>query len=292
MKKLWIYWVLTGLAFSAGAATNGVTVTVTGDRVSLRAEPDLNAVLLDRAMSGDRLVLKDNENADWVGVCPPGSIDLWVLGEYLEGGTVIPPKLNVRSGPSLSHSVVGVVTNGTVLNVRGETAGWVKIAPPAEATVWISRRYVELPGLPEPPEQVVEVLPAPEPDAAIVEEEPPAEPPRVVITETVEQPEVNRMIAAASDVPELPEVLIPDPDAEQGREETYSGILQFAGGILYKLVDPTADDAVVCYVRGNEDQMQELEGRLLVVSGPVYRASNLRMPFVRPARIKLLKEPE
>lgn len=292
MKKLWIGLVALGLLFSAGAE-DGETVTVVGDRVSLRAAPDLNAVLLDRAMSGDELVLKDNSNMDWVGVLPPEEIDFWVLGEYVENDTVVPGRLNVRSGPSLSHSVVGVVDHGKQLIVRGETSGWLRIAPPEETVVWISRRFVKTAApLPADSERLVEVVPAPEPDVVEVVEPEPEQPPRVVIVETVEQPEANRMMAAAADVPELPEVLVPDPNKKQGGSETFSGILQFAGGILYKLTDPTVGNATVCYVRGNAEQMERLKGRLLIITGPVYRAVNLDMPFVRPVQIKLLKQGE
>lgn len=292
MKMIWIGLMTLGLACAAGAADKE-PVKVTGDRVSLRAAPDLNAVLLDRAMSGDELVLKDNTNPDWVGVLPPDSIDLWVLGEYVENGTVVPAKLNVRSGPSLNHSVVGVVKNGTQLTVRDDVSGWLRIAPPEEAVVWISRKFADVaPPLLLEPEVIVEVVPAPEPEKAEVAVSEPKKTPRVVIVEKVDQPEANRMMAAAADVPELPEVLVPDPDKKQGGAETFSGILQFAGGILYKLTDPTAGDATVCYVRGNSSQMEKLKGRLLIITGPVYRAVDLDMPFVRPVQIKLLKQAE
>jgi hypothetical protein len=291
MKKRLICLAALGLAFLAGAADEE-KVTVTGDRVSLRAEPDLNAVLLDRAMRGDQLVLKDNTNPEWVGVLPPEAIDLWVLGEYVENDTVIPAKLNVRSGPSLSHSVVGVVDRGRRLTVRGETAGWLRIAPPKEASVWISRRFVNAVPPSAGPDGVVEVVPLPEPEIAEVVEPEPPETQRVVIVETVVQPEINKMMAAAADVPELPKTLIPDPDKKQGGAETFSGILRFAGGILHKLTDPTAGNATVCYVRGNSAQMDKLEGRLLIITGPVYRALNLDKPFVRPVQIKLLEQPE
>ena len=75
MKK--ILFALIALS-AAVCAQESVKVKVTGERVSLRAVPDTNAVLLSRAMLGDELVLKDNSNPDWVGVFPPETVDFWV----------------------------------------------------------------------------------------------------------------------------------------------------------------------------------------------------------------------
>ena len=295
MKNFWVGLAVLWLGVAAGAADEE-TVKVTGDRVSLRAAPDLNAVLLDRAMSGDTLVLKDNANPDWVGVLPPASIDLWVLGEYLEGGVVVPAKLNVRSGPSLSHSVVGVVTNGTQLTVRGQTADWRRIAPPPETTVWISRRFTEA----KEPVVIVKVVPPPEPrkePAVEIEAASDPEPPKKVevaaevpvVSETVKT--VQRIATKKVIIKEIDsDRLKVDLSKEQGIESEFSGVLRFSGGVLYKLVNPDVEEIAVCYVRGNADQMKELEGYTLNVSGPAYWAVDLDMPFVRPAKITLLKQ--
>ena len=107
------------IALSAAVyAQDAVKVKVTGDRVSLRAAPDTNAVLLDRAMAGDELVLQNNSNPDWVGVLPPEVIDLWVSSEFVSSNTVLPEVLNIRSGPSLSHHTVGSAQKGDILGAR------------------------------------------------------------------------------------------------------------------------------------------------------------------------------
>jgi len=115
----------------------------------LRSAPKLRAKLLDRAMLNDQLVLADDSNPEWVGVRPPKRIDLWVKDEYVEDGKVKPSRLNVRSGPSLSHDVVGEAVRGETLTPRGELGGWLRIAPPARSVVWISRKYTSLPSAKE-----------------------------------------------------------------------------------------------------------------------------------------------
>lgn len=271
MKKRWIFWAMIGLAVAAGAEEEQM-LTVTGDRVSLRAAPDLNAVLLDRAMTGDELVLQDNSNPDWVGVLPPGSIDLWVLGKYVEGGHVIPPRLNVRSGPSLSHGVVGVVTNGMLLTVRGEVAGWFRIAPPQGTKVWISRRFVD----------GVEA-----PSAGSVRLTIKTKAPETTVKTVTQSADGNVVVESVTTEPPDSDRLVPDPDKQQGRSMEFRGVLRAASGKLYKLVDPDTGRSVICFVRGNQEQMKRLDGETVTVIGPTYWAKGMTTPVVRPDTIEL-----
>ncbi len=278
-------------------------VTVTGDRVSLRAAPKLTAVLLTRTALNDQLVLADNSNPNWVGVRPPESIDLWVSRDYIRDGLVLPAQLNIRSGPSLSHEVVGVVERGEKLDVRGELNEWFRIAPPAGATVWISRKYTDIslktkiastkepvvisvePAMPEIPKEPVILITVESPKpvvAEVVEEE--IEP----IVQTVVQPVINEILIAAVALPDLPETLTPDPNKEQGVDEQFSGVLQPANSILCKLVDPKFDSIVICYVRGNQQQMEAFTGQILSLSGKAYWATGLEPPFLVPEKIEVL----
>jgi len=297
MKK--ILWVLIALTTSVYAQT----VTVTGDRVSLRAAPQLTSVLLARAAFDDQLVLTDNSNPEWVGVRPPESIDLWVHRKFLQDDTVLPAKLNIRSGPSLSHEVVGVVQRGDKLTVRGNLDGWIKIAPPAGTTVWISRLYTDIatkaplvssaepvvidvkPGVPEVPEEPVILITVESPKPVVAEViEAEVKP----VVRKVEQPMINEILIAAVALPDLPATLTPDSDKEQGVDEQFSGILQPANAILYKLVDAKFESIVICYVRGNQQQMEALKGRTLSLSGKAYWAAGLETPFLVPEKIEVL----
>ncbi|NOU36450.1 MAG: SH3 domain-containing protein [Kiritimatiellaceae bacterium] len=269
MKKiLFALIALTAVAYAEEAA---VKVKVVGDRVSLRAVPDTNAVLLGRTMLGDELVLKDNSNPEWVGILPPETIDLWVSGEFVSDKTVRTELLNIRSGPSLSHSVVGTASSGTVLNVRGEIAQWLKIAPTSNTTVWVSRKYVDAPG-------------------AVITE-PVAVPSSTQKTQTVVQAvaeptvqEVMTSISAASK-----KKLVEDSSKLQGVEGTYYGVLRPFDGTLYQLVDDHFTDITVCYVRGNEAQMKTFTGMRLQITGKVYWVEGMDLPVVnKPTRIRLL----
>jgi uncharacterized protein YgiM (DUF1202 family) len=246
------------------------TVKVTGDRVSLRAESDTNAVLLGKAMLGDELVLKDNSNPDWVGVQPPELINFWVSGEFVSNNVVLPEILNIRSGPSLSHSVVGSVVKGDSLNVRGEAGGWLKIAPTSNTTVWISRNYVEAP-------QMVQVFVEPVEVAVAVQE-------IQTVVQLTAEPTVQEIMTIAS--VSVQKKLTPDSAKEQGVEATYSGVLMPEDEMLYKLIDDHFTDIIICYVRGNAAQMKTFSGMKLKITGKAYWAEGKDLPVVVPVRIK------
>ena len=157
------------ICLTAFSQTNeAIKVKVTGDRVSLRSMPDVNAELLDRAMRGEELVFLGETN-DWMAVQAPDSLHFWVSSEYIPNGIVVPSKLNVRSGPSQNYSVVCVVNTGDAVSLRGEFNEWLKIAPPIGSRVWISKEYVEKI---EPPKPKPVAVPEPEPEPVVVEPEP------------------------------------------------------------------------------------------------------------------------
>lgn len=285
MKKIACSLIMLLVAFRAAAQEAG-TVTVTGDRVSLRAGPAVTEVLLDRTMRGDELVLKDQSDPEWVGVVPPATVDLWVHREYIRDGLVAAEKLNVRSGPSLSHRIVGVLTNTQPIVVRGETADWLRIAPTPDTTVWISRQYADV-TLPEPEES--------DPDLSVAEDEPP------VIAEAAvnEMPPVTADEASPPELAPVEEAVVviapfskafrPDPEKEQGVVESFSGRLESENEWLYRLADADVPEITVCYVRGNSRQMELFSGRRMRLTGKTYWIEQRELPFIVPSRIELIQ---
>jgi hypothetical protein len=79
-----------------------------------------------------------------------------------------------------------------------------------------------------------------------------------------------------------------DPTKEQGVEESFSGVLRPADSILYKLVDPRFEAITVCYVLGNQDQMEAYAQLPLKLTGKVYWAEGVDMPVIRPDKIQVL----
>ncbi|HEY5621891.1 MAG TPA: SH3 domain-containing protein [Pontiella sp.] len=254
---------LCAVVTTACAQTNvAVRVRVTGDNVSLRAKPGLQGELLERAMRGEELIYCGETNG-WVAVQMPVAVDCWVSAEYIQEGAVEPGKLNVRSGPSLNYSVVGVLTRGDKVEVRDEFNGWLKIVPPAGSRVWISADYVEKIEQPEP-EIVPDPVPEPEGEPA-----PPAD-------------EVGGIDKS------LPTLVLDklDESKPQGREKRLSGVLRRANPGLYRLVLPEESmEESICLVRGSEAQLNELLSRYITVEGRIYWAENVDLPVIVPAKI-------
>ena len=257
------------------AQTNEVLkIRVTGDRVSLRAKPDLNGDLLERAMRGEEMVFFEKTNG-WVAVQAPESLDFWVAAEYVQNGVIQPEKLNVRSGPSLNYSVVAVLSKGDAVSLRGEFNDWLKIAPPQGSKVWISEDFVEFIEPPKP-EPVIEVIPEPE---LVIEPAPEPE----VVSSTEPEPVVE---SADETLPPL--ILVMDKNKPQGNYDEIPGVLRRANPGLYKLV-LIADgfEEPICLVRGKEAQMERYLNRSMLLKGKVYWAKDIDLPIIQPEKIHL-----
>jgi hypothetical protein len=262
-------------AVTAQAQTNDVwKVRVTGDRVSLRAKPDINSDLLDRAMRGEEMVYFEKTNG-WLAVQAPESLDFWVAGEYVQNGVIQPEKLNIRSGPSLNYSVVAVLNKGDTVSLRGEFNDWLKIAPPRGSRVWISEEFVELIEPPKP-EPMIETIPEPE---LVVEPAPEPE----VASGTAPEPLVE------SEQDQLPPlILVMDKSKPQGKYDEIPGVLRRANPGLYKLV-LLADgfEEPICLVRGKESQMERYLNRSMLLKGKLYWAKDIDLPIIQPEKIHL-----
>jgi len=245
-------------------------VRVTGDRVSLRASPDLEGYLLDRVMRGEELVSLGETNG-WVAVQAPETLDFWVSGEFVRNGVVQPDKLNVRAGPNLNYPVVAILNAGETLSLRGEFNTWLKIVPPPSSRVWISEDYVEF-IQPPAPEPVVEAAPEPE-----------------LMEEISPEPEVAAETEIVPEQEQLPPLmLVLDKAQKQGVYVEIPGVLRRANPGLYKLV--LIDDGFeesICLVRGRESQMELYLNRSMLIKGKRYWAKDIDLPVVQPELIHL-----
>ena len=228
-------------------------VRVTGDRVSLRTAPSLEAGVLDRAMRGD--IFKElGRSNEWVAIEAPEYVDAWVSESYLTNGVVIPNKLNVRSGPNRNYAVLTVVEEGTKLEELDRFHAWVKVAPPKGSRVWIHVDYTE-----SVPSEVGELV----------------EEPGMIASEYVAFDEVELVL------PVLPLEL--DTQQDQGLEQIFVGRLDRANPGLYRLL--SAEDQVLCLVRGRMEQLETLVDRWVGIEGLVYFIKASALPVLQPNRI-------
>ena len=133
---------------------------------------------------------------------------MWVNTAYIDATnkTVVPRKLNVRSGPGENYSVLGVMARGEAVNDAGGAKGsWIEIEAPTNAYAFVASQYLKQ----EPPAATpAEPAKPAEPPAtpATVTEPPtvaaaPGEPPSTPPTAPGEQPAVTNVppeLAAAT----------------------------------------------------------------------------------------------
>jgi len=121
---------------------------VSAERVNVRAGDGTNYTILTVASGGDKLVVL-GEKFGWLRIALPAAVKPWVSAEFVqvapEGdeGTVSGDNVRIRSKPSTSSDVLGMVARGKKLKIAGAKEGWCQIAGPSEASAWIYGKYVE-----------------------------------------------------------------------------------------------------------------------------------------------------
>lgn len=298
MSKLRLVLVVTGLCFAGAALGQGLTpVKVTGQRVNLRSKADLQSEVVGQVEDGEVLSAKTFQD-EWVEVVPPESLDLWVYREFVKGNAVTGDKLYVRAGPGINYSVVGTLQRGTVVAPRGEFGEWLKIAPPPECSLWVSRTYVSSPVPPSAPVREAEVAAAPPPPspvavpAARVETVAPR--PAVPVVEAAAEPAVT-VITPTPRPAETESAALGDlklvPLEGQGRTVQREGVLRMAGFVIgrpsrYRLVRYVGSRIeTICYVRGNNAQLNQFLGHRMTVRGREFWVQGVRQPVVIPDQI-------
>lgn len=282
MKKVKFGMVGLLLAALAGQAEPTLTpVVVHGTRVNLRAKPAVDAEPVSKVGEGTVLQAKTLRD-DWVEVVPPESVELWVHRDFVKDQTVTAEKLYIRTGRSINHSVVGTMARGEKLTVRGEFQDWLKIAPTPAASLWLSRKLVEI----QPPSPAVPLAPAqplPPPAAMGLAETNAASSATVNVSTNTMSPVVN-----AEYVPADLKLI---PLEGQGKVVQVEGVLRVVGfgfrhPSRYRLVRLQGRSVeTLCYIRGNSEQLNSLLDQFLKIQGRQYWVNGVDYPVIIPDRI-------
>ncbi|HHI3609211.1 TPA: SH3 domain-containing protein [Bacillus anthracis] len=149
---------------NSNVSTTGGKNKVTADVLRVRTAPNTSSSVSGRVYEGQTLNVIGQENG-WVKINHNGQVG-YVSGEFVSGVssnagssnsntnnnqesvkpasgnyTVNVSSLRVRTGPSTSHTTVGSVTKGQVVQVVGEVQDWFKINY-AGQTAYVSKDYV------------------------------------------------------------------------------------------------------------------------------------------------------
>jgi murein DD-endopeptidase MepM/ murein hydrolase activator NlpD len=152
------------LGFGAPTAANSVG-TVAVAIANLRAGPGTTFTRIDRLRAGTVVTLLE-QSTDWFRVQTPGGGVGWIAQELLSvdpttaSGVVtaksVPAKpgmatirnvgVNLRSGPSTQHRVLGKLSQGTNVEVLGSEASWSQIKTTRGTTGWVRSDFLSASG--------------------------------------------------------------------------------------------------------------------------------------------------
>lgn len=302
MKVYLIGFLITISVMTGRAETTPVRVL--SDRVNVRAASELTAEVVAQVHEGDVLsALSFTE--EWVEVEPPETVDCWIHREFCVDGRVSAKKLNVRSGPGINYKIVGELERGATVEVRGEFGEWIRIAPPPAASVWISRDYVE--PLVSPGSDAVGVGPVPHEryreTAAHTQIRPPV--PRRAEALPPRSPDESSVVEDGVRVRPKPQVqrsvpLPPDwkliPLEGQGKVVEQEGMLKTVGFMIrrptrYRLVQyHHGRTEMICYVWGNDAQLDGYLGQHLLLKGRQYWVHGYRSPILVVEQVTLTSD--
>lgn len=139
-----------GLSLSFADVSKGI---ILNERVNMRTGPSISSEVIHQLHTGEsvsmlqRIKLNEpqiGEPAEWVRIRIPKDVELWVFSEYLDETTqsVTASRLNVRSGPSQNHSVVGRINRGTIVETIRVSAGWTAIKAPDNTVAYVAAEFV------------------------------------------------------------------------------------------------------------------------------------------------------
>ena len=313
--------ILFAAALAAAASAAGAAkVSITGDRVNLRAAAQGESEVVTQLQFGEELELHGSPADPWVAVAIPERCDVWIYSPLLQDDAVNVRTAHLRAGAGLNYTVVGDLQRGDKVKVRGKSGDWTKIAPPQipGVSAYVTNAYVKpvvappppKPAAPPPPPQPspapvapLVVPTAPTPTAAPAA---PAQPIRDVVPAAPAQPvAAPRGVLSAEDHDKGGRrTLLPsDPSAKVGpagipASRLRTGVAQasagsFAGTLAhsprfgshptkFRLVrfDDKNNPETVAYVHGNSAQLDSMKGSVLTISGAVYWFKETALPTV------------
>ncbi len=295
MLKSWILFGMLAVPFALQAQEAPLMVTVVGDRVNLRNAPELESDVISSATYGERLEARQVQE-NWVEVVPPENLTVWVYSPLLfEDREVKAPVLNTRGGPGTNFPVLGQLKRGDQVEVLEESGDWRKIAVPSAVSLWISRKFVQVP----PSVVAVNPTPAPTPVPTAVPDLPlPTPTPQVIVeVQTVEKIVEVPVLPTPTPAVEAPEGVDLVPLGGQGTFSVRKGHVKaylLAGNSPSRFqlirIESNGDEVALSYLRGDPEQLSELSGQPVVVRGRDFWVTGKKLPLTRVESIKILEE--
>ncbi|HEY5909613.1 MAG TPA: SH3 domain-containing protein [Verrucomicrobiae bacterium] len=256
---------------------------VDANHVNVRGQAKLKSEILTRLNKGQLVTVIEeitrntsaiDEPSAWAKIALPTNAHAWVSSAFVDSTnkTVIPKKLNLRSGPGENYSVIGMLQRGDQVAEIGAKGAWTEIVPPANAYAFVAAQFLKQ----EAPAamQVASTEPATPPaePAAITEPAtvaaPPTEPP---VTAAVPAPsEASTLTNAPTEITSTnpPAIEEPPPKRVVEREGIVRGTVSIQAPTQFALYSPGNGRLIdYLYTPSPNLDLRRYKGLRIIVTG-------------------------
>jgi len=127
---------------------------VVASNVNVRGQAKLKSEVVARITKGQPVtvleeIVRNNsgpqEPSAWAKIALPPGAHVWINTAFINSTnqTVLPKKLNLRSGPGENYSVIGQLQRGDALKEISTKGDWTEIEPPAKAYAFVAAQYLK-----------------------------------------------------------------------------------------------------------------------------------------------------
>lgn len=254
--------------------------TVVASNVNVRGQAKLKSEVLTQVTKGQTVTVVEeivrnnsgpNEPSAWAKIALPPKARVWANRMFINATnqTVLPRKLNLRSGPGENYSVIGLLKRGDAVKELSTKEDWIEIAAPDSAYGFMAAQFLkqEPPAPPAPPAPPPPP-PEPAPTPATVASAPPVAPPP---TEAPAVPPAPPMPAVtnAAEMAEAPAVEEePPPPRIVQREGIVRGTTSIQAPSRFALISPENGRNIdYLHTTSEELDLRRYKGLRIIVTG-------------------------
>jgi uncharacterized protein YgiM (DUF1202 family) len=251
---------------------------VVASNVNVRGQAKLKSEVVTRITKGQSVtvleeIVRNNSGPDepsaWAKINLPPGAHVWVNSSFINASnkTVLPKKLNVRSGPSENYSVIGLLQRGDALKEITTKGDWTEIEAPASAYAFVAAQYLKQE--PAAPPVPTPTPPEPAPTATTVAAAPPVAPPPTEIPAVPAATETPALTPAVTPAPPTePVVQEPPPPRIVEREGIVRGMTSIQAPSRFVLISPeNGKDIDYLYTTAKDLDLRRYKGMRIIVTG-------------------------
>jgi len=256
---------------------------VVASNVNVRGQAKLKSEVVARITKGQPVtvieeIVRNNsgpsEPSAWAKIALPANAHVWVNSSFIDASnqTVLPKRLNLRSGPGENYSVIGRLQRGEAVKPVTTKETWTEIEAPTNAYAFVAAQYLKqeaaapavLPPVPtEPPPTPTTVAVAP--PVAPPPTEAPAVPPAAPVPAVTNEAPVVTNAPAATEAPEAEE---PPPPRIVEREGVVRGMTSIQAPSKFVLVSPeNGKDIDYLFTTSKQLDLRRYKGLRIIVTG-------------------------